>query len=627
MVQFLEYKKRPFLSEDVLYVQKRAIGHLVIFSSVLGIQNHTLLLNIAFLSLFFEVFTISVTIAPVPRISVTPGSELDHLLHPDLFQREPLFTRPLTPPANGEKIYDLTPDDIADIRRLRGAVVDLHPGMGGIAPDKLQEQIKAGRLLTSLDFMVTQGCNLECLHCFAMSGPQKKTFIPFSVLEQTVADAVELGTSLFVLTGGEPLVYRDPALGKPQSPRDHFFRIVDMIHTTAARADKEAKILVFDDLALVTPEIARRFADYKVGLCTKGDTLHGELQDYKVNRRGTFNKMMRGYQNLVDVGYGKDPSLRLVVNSVLDHTTFDGMVDLHCWVMDRGFDHSIVPIHFCGNAVDDNQEAGIHSPHVKVLYDLIARIDAAKYSLVWKSFAAFTYNKTCNRNRSGLHVRANGFVTACSESPGPSETGRYTFDNVLPFPEYVRMTGGTIESVAEYLNVKGKGDKVPHVVDHLRHAVDRLVQAGSDKEKAERNAVFSSVPYIEGVVGPIQPFSLKDLVASERLKEYRTEFAQGSGTYMCNPKLCDLNANDLCQGGCATRSAYSKIDPNTGFIVKNDDPECYSKGREDFMCPALTVLAERQGVLRPGLLRAIHERLLEHSTRISAADFPYQESA
>ncbi|MBI2145789.1 radical SAM protein [Candidatus Woesearchaeota archaeon] len=485
------------------------------------------------------------------KVPMTPA--LETLLNPHLHNKEAIFTSPIRPPAEGEKIYHLSEEQIKALRDLRGNTIDLHPGMGGIAPHKLIDMIKQGKPLTSLDYMITRGCNFECTWCFAGSDPYQRDYLPFNVLESLTTEAADIGVSLFVLTGGEPLVYKDPALGKQKERGDHFFRIVQMIRDTYNRKDNPAKILTFDDVALITPKIAKNFADFEVGLCTKGDTLNPELQDFKVNQSGAFKKMQQGYENLMHVGYGKNPKLRLVVNSVLDHTTFDGIIDLHLWVMKNGFDHSIVPVHYCGNAENEDQEAGIHSPHVKVLYDLITRIDAAYFGVKWEAWSAFTYNKTCNRNRSGLHIRADGDVTACSESPGRSETNKYTFGNVL-----------------------------------------------SDKN-----------------------FSLRTLANSQQLAAYREEFAKGHGTYVCSPKVCDLYANDLCQGGCATRSAYSKIDYETGLIVKNDNPHSYSEFREDPLCPAWTVLAERQGVLKKSLLREIHDRLLSNSQSIEAREFPF----
>ena len=483
------------------------------------------------------------------KTKVPMTDSLKKLLYPDLFKKEPIFTKPLRKPLGGEKVYALSEADIKSIRDLRGSVVDLHPGMGGVAPEKLIQMIGQGVELTSLDFMLTRGCNFECPWCFANSGPAQKEFLPFELLRSIIEEACELGTSLFILTGGEPLLYRDPVLGS-SGFGGHFFRVVEMILGTYGQRGEKPKILTFDDVALITPEVAEKFARYEVGLCTKGDTLIPELQDYKVNQKGAFDKMQKGYRNLIQAGYGKNPKLRLVVNSVLDQTTFDGMVDLHLWVMENGFDHSIVPIHYCGSAEEEDQEAGVHSPHVKVLYDLIARIDEKQFDLKWSPWSAFTYNKTCNRNRSGLHIRANGDVTACSESPGLGETGRYTFGNIFQ-----------------------------------------------------------------------DNFSLRKTVEGEKLRSYRKEFAAGHGTYVCSLQVCDLYANNLCQGGCATRSAYSRVDTKTGLLTKNDNPHRYSESREDPLCPAWTVLAMQQGVLRGGLLKEIYERLLKTSQRISKEGF------
>lgn len=487
------------------------------------------------------------------KVSKVPMTDkLISLLNPGLFKKQPIFTKPLDCPKEGDKVYALSPVEIKAIRDLRGAVVDLHPGMGGVAPEKLLSMIEKGIELTSLDFMLTKGCNFECPWCFANSGPSQKAYLPYKILEAVIQEAVELGVSLFVLTGGEPLIYQDPTLPKHERIGDHFFLVVERIREVYRRAGQKAKILTFDDVALINSEIAKKFAEFGVGLCTKGDTLIPELQDFKVNQIGAFKKMQIGYENLMMVGYGKDPGLRLVVNSVLDQTTFDGMIDLHIWVMEHGFDHSIVPIHYCGSAEKEDQEAGIHSPHVKVLYDLISRIDRKMFGIEWKPWSAFTYNKSCNRNRSGLHIRANGEVTACSESPGMEETSRYTFGNVF-----------------------------------------------SDD------------------------FSLKKIVQGDQLRAYRKEFVQGYGTFVCSPQVCDLYAYNLCQGGCATRSAYSKIDLATGLVVKNTDPHSYSEKREDPLCPAWTVLAQKQGILREGLLEEIHQRLLKTSVRIRPEDFHY----
>jgi len=195
---------------------------------------------------------------------------LEALLNPRLNSEKMPFVKPLAMPESGEKVYSLSTEDINKIRKLRGSVVDLHPGMGGITPEKLQNMIDQGIKITSLDYMITRGCNFECTWCFASSSPAKKEFLPFKKLKEITLEALDLGVSLFILTGGEPLIYRDPELGKQGERAEHFFKIVKMIYDVYNENGKKAKIMTFDDVALITPEIAEKFAEYEVSLCTRG---------------------------------------------------------------------------------------------------------------------------------------------------------------------------------------------------------------------------------------------------------------------------------------------------------------------------------------------------------------------
>tara|TARA_B100000315_G_scaffold234363_1_gene248305 strand:- start:5919 stop:7367 length:1449 start_codon:yes stop_codon:yes gene_type:complete len=453
------------------------------------------------------------------------------------FKKKSILTSPLKPPQNGETVYSLNKNQLNEIRSIRGEKMELDPGMGGVSPTKIRQWINDGCKLTSLDLMLTKNCNFSCTWCFAGSKPGEKESLSFDIIKNTVDQAANIGIKLFILTGGEPLMYRD------SKNKKGFFDVVDYIQETYRMHNKEIKILVFDDVALITPKIARLFFHKNIALCTKADTLDSSLQDFKLQKKGAFDEMMRGYQNLWDAGYGKTKSPPIVVNTVLDHTTFDGIIDLHFWVREHGMDHSIVPVHYCGNALNGDQEGGIHSHHVKVLYDLLAWIDKEEFGETWTPWSAFPKNKNCNRNLSGLHIRSSGLVTACSESPGPDEVADYTFGNINEID---------IETIAN----------------------------------------------------------------SEKLENYRIDFEKGHGKYVCNPDVCDLYKEDLCRGGCATRSAYSKIDYETGLITQNENRLNYSQFREDPLCPAWTVLAEKQGVLKAGLLDEVHQFLIKTSMRI-----------
>ena len=170
---------------------------------------------------------IEVSRAPVCKVPIT--EKLNNLLNPKLNNGDPILSKPLLSPKMGDKVYSLTSKQINNIKSLRGSVVDLHPGMGGISPDKLINMVNNGHKVTSIDFMLTRSCNFECTWCFANSSPKAQEYIPFNILESVTKEAAEIGVSLFVLTGGEPIMYRDPKLGRLKKRGDHLFQVIKMI--------------------------------------------------------------------------------------------------------------------------------------------------------------------------------------------------------------------------------------------------------------------------------------------------------------------------------------------------------------------------------------------------------------
>ena len=444
---------------------------------------------------------------------------------------QPIFTRPLRKPMEGEKVYSLSEAELAEILKIRNrgvtcSSIELEPGMGGVNPKTIRQWLSEGALLTSVDFMLTKACNFRCVYCFAEAGFSAEK-LSYKALERTIEEAADLGVRAFVLTGGEPLLYRDGDYG--------FFDVVEKIQRVYQTKGSLVGIAIFSDVALMTPEIAKRLYDSRIALCLKRDSLDAEIQDALIGVPGGMAKMERGYENLFKAGYGEKNSPPISVNSVFNRQTLHGMIRLHRWVRSRHMEHSMVPVHYCGNAEEEDQEEGINAVHVKVLYELIAEIDAKEFGDPWHPYSAFPKNKTCNRNISGVHIRSNGLVTACSESP----------------------------------------------------AID------------------------DYIFGNIYATTLAEMAKSWKMRDYRVEFATGAGEYICNPRVCDLNANDLCRGGCATRSAYSRIDPKTGLIIRNTNPRNYSQRREDPLCPGWVILAKQQGVLRPGIEEEIRQELLE----------------
>jgi len=440
-----------------------------------------------------------------------------------------MFIRTLSVPPEGQKVYNLSQKDIEDISRLRDNKEELDPGMGGVSPVVLDSFDSE---LVSIDFAITSVCNFRCIWCYRPCEEWGKMYLEFDVISRAIKECIELGVKFFILTGGEPVIYEDRNYS--------YFDVVNEIYRIYG--EKEVKIFTFTDVAVIDEEIAEKFAKNKISLCLKRDALDHELQDTIIGIKGGSLKMEKGYENLFKAGYGKNPELSVSVNTVLakniivngkNVNTLDTLIDLHQWVVKNGMEHSIVPIHYCGEADEETQEEGINPLEIKVVYDIICELDRMRGD-EWRVFSAFPKNKTCNRPGRGLHIRATGKVSACSESP---------------------------------------------LVD-------------------------------EFIFGDIRENSVIDIVRSKKFQEFKGAFDEREGKYICNSKICDLRKNRLCRGGCATRSAYSRIDPLNGLIVQNEDPIKYSEGREDPLCPGWAVLAQKQGVLKEKLYENIAEKLI-----------------
>jgi len=451
-----------------------------------------------------------------------------------------LFKDKLRIPVVGEKVYLLTDEEKEAIFSDRSSTdKELEPGMGGVSPQHLDGLLESSSELVSVDFALTSACNFKCVWCYRPGEEWGKLLLDFELVEKVVKEAMDLGVKFFVLTGGEPLLYK--------SGDKNYFDVVDYIKNIYSEADKKVTVLTFSDVAMINKEKAKMLAKRGVGLCLKKDSMNSSCQDAILGKDGGCLEMEEGYQHLFDAGYGTNKKLSVSVNSVVAKgiqcgggkkvdTLYD-MIDLHMWVMSHNMEHSMVPIHYCGEVEDEGQEEGINVLEIKALYDIIAAIDGIEFNDPWFPYSSFPKNKTCVRPGRVDHIRATGKVTSCSECP---------------------------------------------LIDDY-------------------------------VFGDIREDNIKDMIRSDKFAKIKQEFKNREGSYICNVDVCDLRKLELCRGGCATRSAFSKIDPESGLLIKNNDPKTYSSGGEDPLCPAWVVLAQKQGVLKDGYYEKIVDELLSRS--------------
>jgi len=166
----------------------------------------------------------------------------------------------------------------AMLRNLYGGVF-VHRG-GTSAKDRFRE--RHGQ--TPGDFLVIspgKACNLRCEGCYANSGAHKEK-LAWPVFERLVSEAHrEWGTRVFVISGGEPLAYRDQGKG-----------VLDL-----AERFPDCFFVMYTNGTLIDDVVARRMG--KLGNLSPALSVEGMRERTDARRgAGVFDKVLAAMERL-----------------------------------------------------------------------------------------------------------------------------------------------------------------------------------------------------------------------------------------------------------------------------------------------------------------------------------------
>jgi len=139
---------------------------------------------------------------------------------------------------------------------------------------------------TFLTISPYKGCNLRCTGCYAASGIDYKNTLAFSTVRKIIQQAKELwGSRFFVISGGEPLLYKSE--GKD---------IVDLF-----KENDDCYFLMYTNGTLLTKEVAKRMEE--TGNVTPAISIEGFKEETDKRRgNGVFKKILKAAKNLREVG-------------------------------------------------------------------------------------------------------------------------------------------------------------------------------------------------------------------------------------------------------------------------------------------------------------------------------------
>ncbi len=142
---------------------------------------------------------------------------------------------------------------------------------------------------------LTNCCNLSCRHCLFASSPAQAATLPRELLDKAIAEAKELGCTLFCFTGGEPFLYQDfPAI------------LAELLR------DPQVHAVVLSNGLLIGEHLAALAALPKERLHFQLSLDGNEAQHEALRGPGTFARLRTGLRLLREAGFAA--TLSVAVN-------------------------------------------------------------------------------------------------------------------------------------------------------------------------------------------------------------------------------------------------------------------------------------------------------------------------
>ncbi|RKZ25965.1 radical SAM protein [bacterium] len=184
-----------------------------------------------------------------------------------------------------------------------------------------------------------KACNLKCTGCYAASEASFDNKLPWDVLDRIIREAKEgWGMNFFVISGGEPLLYRSDGKG-----------ILDIYEK-----HQDCYFLMYTNGTLIKDSVAKRMSD--LGNVTPAISVEGLRKETDERRgKGVFDAIIRAMENLRKYGVPFGISITahrynvdVIMSDEFMDFYFEQMGALYAWIFQympigRGYTLDLMP--------------------------------------------------------------------------------------------------------------------------------------------------------------------------------------------------------------------------------------------------------------------------------------------
>ncbi|MGD1817300.1 MAG: radical SAM protein [Pleomorphochaeta sp.] len=235
----------------------------------------------------------------------------------------------------------------------------------------------------------TSACNLKCIGCWAAEYEQKDS-MDYSLLSSIVEQGKALGTYVYVLSGGEPMVRRDDIIKLAKEHNDCVF-------------------LAFTNGTLFDEDYAKKLQE--VGNVTFAISIEGFEEETDMRRgKGTYKKVIEGMDILkkYGIGFGFSTCYHSKNEAVISSQEYiDFMIEKGCYF---GWFFTYMPL-----GKDAVPELIATAEQRKHMYEKLREYRKTKPIFTIDFWNDGSYVNGCIAGgRRYLHINANGDVEPCA---------------------------------------------------------------------------------------------------------------------------------------------------------------------------------------------------------------------
>ena len=253
--------------------------------------------------------------------------------------------------------------------------------------------------LLAIRLETNKSCNLRCRYCYAQSGEDLTKAADFNLLKRIISEAKELGIkSVVVIGGGEPTLYPE------------FRELITYIDSLGIVP------VIFSNTILMTEELAKFLYEHNASVMGKLDSLKPETQDYLAGRKGAFQDIKKGLENLLKAGFSEPAEtgkLRLGVSFVSNKMNLGEIEDIWHFCRQNTIFPNMEILTPTGRANDELEDKLLTSEEIKEYKLRLLEIDRKYYGYDWLPYTPITASG-CLQHLYSLYISIEGNVRPCA---------------------------------------------------------------------------------------------------------------------------------------------------------------------------------------------------------------------